>query len=999
MTKPFTIFNWHSPFLPAFVDYICEQSHNSPGLSVIILPHDRPRRYLTDVICKNQKIKKPMLLPQMLTMSEVIGQFCAQSTALLQNASLLDQIYLIYKSVKHVANTEGHNIGKHFATMELAQFIPWGMRLAALFEEYMLENIEVKGIAHTEGEVSDKAAALLSFLGQIHIHYLNLLHQEKWTSDGLNALFASRATHIPHIFDTTNVENKHIFIAGFLNPNKTEDIILKKLWNNGAHICLHTDPQIVYASTARPLLQENVHWSCVSQVKWLRKWRAKCHIHEEKEAHTPRMHFVSGYDLHSQLLAVKQLLAKPKKTVNQDLSTAIVLTNPSLLTPIVHHLPDQDFNVSIGYPLNKSPLFALINAITKLHTLKNSAGKGSYYWRHILHCINHPYIKSLKTLPQQSINSTQDLTEQISFNPETIRHILHKMEQTLRNSSRFVVPNELLEQALKNIEHVSQAQVDLMHEILTALFDNFSKINSTHSLAQALMHLCQILLNYGFDIWTNSPIDAEALFRLLKKIIPSLQGSALAHEILPISTLFEFLQNLMQSERVPFAADPITGLQILGLMETRLLHFEQVIIVDATDDVLPGFAAQDPLLPDALRHMLGLQDSAKREQAISHNLHRLMATANDVHFFWQEGISSTSLFDGKKSRSRFIDSAIWQEELKRGYIIKNNDEPLKTVPCVLSPIKRQAQKIHLTSNMQKVILHKLQHGISPTSLNSYLHCPQQFIYENIYGLAPLDEVNEHYNPLEVGNLLHEVLQNFYTPLKGTDVYAANLDSKLMDKYFNECLEHAQLNLPPDSLIMLKLAAPMRLRRFLQNQPERTHILALEQPCFAPVQKESAFKIMGILDRIDLRHIQKKPYTVVLDYKTGKLPTLNKDIWSEHSLWQDLQCWTEQNQNSNELLKQLSQSFASIQLPCYVHLCRHNFKYSVFDAAWVNLADDGKEIFLLCDDMEQDTRENIIQNQIPVLLNFILQHMATAKTFSPHEGEHCNYCPYGALCSK
>ncbi len=998
MTKNFTLFDWHSPFLPALVDYICEQTDNNPGLSIIILPHDRPRRYLIDLLRKSEKIKKPALLPHMFTIKEVIGLFCAQNTNILQNASLLDQVFLLYKAVQHVAHHEGSSLGQHFAHMDLARFLPWGTRLATLFEEYMLEDIEVKAIEHVEGEVSAQAAALLSFLGQIHNRYLKLLHKEMWTSQGLNALLASKEDHIPSLIDTKNIENRHTFIAGFFELHRTENIILKKLWQNGAHICLHTDPNIVHSSNSRSLLQENAHWSCQSHAKWIRNWQAKSQIYMQSEPRKPRMHFVSGYDLHSQLLSAKEILNEKNNTQ----STAIVLTTPGLLMPMLHHLPEQDFNVSMGYPLNKSALFALIDAITNLH--KNSRQKNTtnttqgntYYWRSLLHCIRHPYIQMLKTLPAQG--------EFDNHNAQSIRHIWHSMEKILRRSSRFVCPEKLLQDSLKQIEHTNQEQIDLIDDVLKAILENFASINTTQSLAQALMNLCQILLNYGYDIWQNSPLDAEALYRLVQNIIPSLKGSALAHEVMPSSTLFLLLQHLMQDERVPFEADPITGLQVLGLLETRLLHFEQVIIIDATDDVIPGFAAQDPLLPDALRHMLGLPDSTKREQNIAYNLYRLLAASNNVHFFWQEGTNNSSLFDGKKSRSRFIDTAIWQEEQELGYIIKNNDHPLKTVPCMVSPISRKSYAINVNKILQEKILLKLNSGIAPTSLDTYMHCPQRFAWQYIYNLAPLEEVNEVYDPLEVGRLLHQVLYDIYAPFKGTDVYAANIDMQLVDKHFQECLAKFELNLSPDSLIMLNLAGPMRLKRFLQNQPPLTHILALEQNLSVPIMQSNmhnnmSLKLNGILDRVDLRHINKQGRSIVLDYKTGKLQRIKREVWEDNNLWQELSSWKPQLNNGNDLLKEISNSFNSIQLPCYLLLCANNFKVPVTDAAWVNLAENGEEVFLFGEDMDEHLREQIISEQIPLLLKFILKHMSVATSLEPHEGEHCKFCPYTALCFK
>ncbi len=1003
----FKIFSWHSPFLPNFIDYVCAVTNNTPGQSVIILPHDRPRRYITELFAQKKSLAKPLLLPRMITMKEVIDLYCNQNTSIMQNATLLDQLFLLFQSVQQICADDHNNIGQHFAKMDLAHFLPWGIRLASLFEDYLFANLTIQNIYHTEGEVSAQAAALLSSLGKIHQHYRTLLQENKWTTPGLSAMYAAASSDIPRLFDIKANENKHVFIASFLAPHQSETVILKQLWQKGAHICLQSDPNLVTTFDTKSKPTKEMHWSCTFHARIIKKWNAKCELYQDDKHNSPKTHFVSGYDVHSQLLSVKELLSSDDVTANTESSTAIVLTKPSLLIPMLHHLPNKDFNISMGYPLEKSSLFTLLDFIVTLHSVNVNHDKSSdlndqtsqhnikYYWRSFLHCIRHPYIQMLKSLPTQ--------TKEAEVKGQPIRPILQHMEKILRHGSRFIKQQDIIDKTYNELGAKPDITWDLVNDLFYALLDNFANVTTPKQLAQAIMHLCQLLLNYGYEIWENAPLNAEALYRLMQRVIPMLMGSALANEHMPRATLFALMQQLIQAERVPFQAYPITGLQVLGLLETRLLHFERVIIVDATDDALPGFASQDPLLPDALRHTLGLPDSALREQVIAHSLYALMASAKHVHFFWQEGIGRSSLFDDKKSRSRFIDTAIWKEERELGYVLKNNDGPLNTVPCVVYPIERKPQEIEISSDMRKQVLQILTHGISPTALDTYIQCPQRFAWQYIYKLKPLEEVNEDYNPLAVGKLLHDILHKIYKPLEGTNVYQANLDTDLVDDYFYKCLSKADLQLPPDSLMMLQIAAPLRLKWFLQNQPELTHILALEKTLHAPVTSlhpsnaNQVFMLKGILDRIDLRNFSGKKQAIILDYKTGKLPKIKRDIWEDDTFWHDIKLCTKDN--ANTLLMSISENFSSLQLPCYIQLCAHNYKYPIFDASWVNLAESGKEFALLGDDLEEDLRHTIITECIPQLLSFVLNHMSMAQTFAPCESNNCQFCSYHALCFK
>ncbi len=99
------------------------------------------------------------------------------------------------------------------------------------------------------------------------------------------------------------------------------------------------------------------------------------------------------------------------------------------------------------------------------------------------------------------------------------------------------------------------------------------------------------------DIWERFLIDAECLFRVASGIIPALRGGDLADESFPQHTLFTLLRGLVQDERAAFEAEPLSGLQVLGMLETRLLSFSRVYVLDAVEDQLPGVAPHDPSFP------------------------------------------------------------------------------------------------------------------------------------------------------------------------------------------------------------------------------------------------------------------------------------------------------------------------------------------------------------------------------------------------------------------
>ncbi len=1004
--RAFAIFSWNEPFLPHLQEYICSVTNNMPGRSVIIVPHNRPRRYLIELFSKST-LPRPVLLPRICTMDEMIGIFRAQNIGSLHTGTILDRVAFLHRAVQRVSaeNMFAH-LCEHFLHMDMAQFFPWGLKLSALFEECFGQYLDVQSIPYAEEEVSPQAAALLGALGSIAQQYQNILKEENQTSAGFDAYMVAQALqqgtlNIPSAFcpelsqynstspDATPhaLSIRHVFIAGLSTLTQTEHILLQALWHEGAHICLHTDPNIIAGT------QGHYHWACSDHAQWLRRWQASTHLVNEdntRKKHKTKRHFVAGYDTHSQLLAVQKTLQE--KTIG---STAVVLTHTGLLMPMLHHIPNQDFNVSMGYPLEKSPLFRFVETIFRVQTSARQQEDGTlhYYWRNLLQCLRHPYVQMLQT------EATTDMPAQ------EVRTMLQHMEELLRGGTRFATVDALASQAMANS---TAAQRQLLQDIIHYSIHNFAHIKTPLHMAKALGQLCDMLLQYGNNIWEQNPLDAESLYRLIQHVIPTLKSSALATMPFPPQVLFAISRQLIQAERVPFEADPITGLQILGMLETRLLHFDRLLIVDATDDILPGFSAQDALLPEALRTLLGLPTVHGRERVVAHTLYRLMASATEVHFFWQEGVQASALFEGKKSRSRFVDACLWEEEQKHGELLHSGTDALHSMPCPVYPIPHMPSIIQAEAHLRQAVHAMLVQGISPTHLDTYIKCPQRFIWKYIYKLAPLTEVNEGDDPAAVGQLLHMTLQQAYKPWIGRTLQKEDISTEILLSHWEKQLTTASLchSLPPDSLIMLRTAVPVRLVQYLEHQPESTHIVALEQSLHANIigWNGTLYTLNGILDRIDRRTYTTDTTTtpqnsglVILDYKTGSAHIPTMKVWEDMDLWQAIQLWTPNSQTSAHVLDAVATAFPSLQLPCYSALCQQNYTDDVLNAAYITLGSGGEETWLLADKVPDATRLTVLSERIPQLLAFVLSHLDTALYFAPREGKHCEYCPYGALC--
>lgn len=991
MSSPFHIFSWQQPFLPALKQATDLWSGGRPGDAVIIVPHNRPWRYLVDIYAAAGTTG---LLPKVLSLPDMVRLWRMHASPVpLRTACLLDRVALLRDCVLDLAD-EDHELEKRFGDLAPGAFLPWGIRLANLLEELLGQNMVTDDLPFID-EVSPPAAALLGALGRIRDAYVAALAQKGWTTPGHDFWLAAR--HAEDIPDLLRPADGHpVLLAGFSLLTETEDILLRSLWQAGARVCLHTDPALARHDEDG---RSAVHWACQEHVQWLQRWQATARPWEE-DTPSPaddgqKWHYFAGYDLHSQLKALQRDLDAPSEA-----STAILLTHGDLLLPVLHHLPDKEVNISMGYPLDRSPLFHLLDSLFRLHEGRDK--DGLFYWRHLLACLRHPYLGMLQaSAPEGETGAGQPL-----------RPLLRRLERRIRSGRRLVALDDLLATLAEGEGCTDETtgpdgplpppspERALLEELLHLLLEDFGDVATLAGLAGALLRLSDFLTRHGQAVWERFPLDAEALYRLVRHCVPELQHNALSGEEMVPRLLHGLARQLLQQQRIPFEADPLGGVQVLGMLESRLLQFDRIFIVDATDDVLPGAPGQDPLLPDSLRRILGLPDAHRRERAASHTLYRLCACAREVRFYWQESQGRSGLMDSKKARSRFVEQLIWAHEQRTGAILKPGTPPLAVATCAVAPMPPRELSLKRNQALQDAMRDFLAAPISPTALDTYLRCPLSFVWKHLCRFRPVQEVNEKDDPAEVGSVLHDVLQQLYRPYRGKPVGAGTFDMAVMRAELQHQIERHDLRtqLPPDSLMMFSMAAPRRLEEYLCNQPDAT-ILELEYPLTQVIGcngREYTFK--GRLDRLDRR----EDGLCIVDYKTGIINSPAGALWDDEALFlqmaqvRDARLPLEDRRRlAAGVFDQLAEKLRMIQLPAYLCMLHAAGFTELHDAALVELRDKGREYWLFGPRLDLDNDERI--RQCFDVLSLLLWHMEHGPDFTGRPGEGCRWCDYQALC--
>ena len=987
---PFQIVPWDDDFMLRVHDLVRDRTGNKPGKAGIVFPLNRPKRYLLDIY--RREVTGPMLLPHIVNSGQLV-QMCLESwtRSVPRLAGTLDQVAVLKECLLDISSREKADspLAQLARSLEdedgMARFYPWGVRLAHLLDECAGHMVEAEDLLHVDDMVAPYAAALLGSLSRIQERYRAVLRKRGLSTPGFDAQHAAQlAGASPDL--PLKLQGKSVIIAGFVRLTRAEDRLFRYLWENGACLCLHTDPTI---------LSGTGHWSCGEHKECLTRWKAKGEVLGQSSGREPVIHFHAGYDLHSQLLELrKELEAHPCP----DESRAVVITHDSLLMPTLHHIPEKSINISLGYPLGRSLLAQLVERL--METRRGMNGSGLVHWKSLMALIRHPYVRML------GVPSSEENGESMPLRP-----FLSRFEARLRTGSRMVdaknCASDMVDEILGDLdggplsEDLNEETGRVLERIMDTLVSKWRTVDTLEDMASRLRELCQLLLECGAPIWPRFPLDAECLARLMQGVIPELSDNAMANEFLSMESIFAIVHQALAEQRVPFEADPLTGLQILGTLETRLLHFDRVYLLDMTEDALPGAPSRDPLLPDNLRPLLGLPDNSRRDQLAAHTFHRLIAGAKEVFLYWQEGVQN-GVMDGKKLRSRLVEEAIWRVEQKKKKVLRPGTAPLYTsaFPMTEPPVPLYAPIIR-TDAINARMKELLEKKISPTELDTYIACPARFFRKYAGALKEADTVMEGDDHLGVGNLLHAVLLRAFKPFLGLPVGPGALNTDQLENIFREELEASGLavNLPAQSRFMLEAAGPSRLRDFAAAQPDVLELIQLEHNVSAVFEDNGRrFTLEGKIDRLDRR----EQGLVILDYKSGstsRQPHLS--FWDDDFLWEAMESWTP---GKSDPLPELAKALPSIQLPAYLYMCGHDpqnaehLRYApLFDAALVQLADRGEELPLLGAKIDDDARSRIIEERIPALLRFVLRHMSTAEAFTPRRTDRCARCPYQSCC--
>ncbi len=526
-------------------------------------------------------------------------------------------------------------------------------------------------------------------------------------------------------------------------------------------------------------------------------------------------------------------------------NTAVVLGDETLLNPLLNSVPKSidRVNITMGYPLEKSPLSYFFDQFMILYLQRKNQ---EWFYQSLLDFLAQPSTHTLLTTGEK---------ESVTAIVETIK--------------------------TRNWTYVDARKLAGIHgtdkEMISLLF-----MEDTPRPKEFIGILLKITAELKIRLKeSNDSMELEYLYRFygLFNQLNELLGEY--DFITDLKSLRSLYRQLLASETLDFQGEPLEGLQIMGMLESRNLDFETVIITSVNEGILPSGKSNNSFIPFDLKIHFGLPTYKEKDAIYTYHFYRLLQRAQQIYIIY-----STEPDDalGGGERSRLIDQLLTDEH-KRADIVASYASPTVTAtPKILGSIEKDAELLELVKS-------HAANGFSPTSLSNYIRNPMDFYKRNLLGIDDVLEVEETVAANTFGTIVHDTLEDLYTPFLGE--YLTEEKLRIATTQVKERVRHhfAQNYLEGDVSRGKNLIAFHVIIRYIESfldleiketKNHRIKILSLEKKSQIALDlPEVHFPVYlkGKLDRID----EVDGVLRIIDYKTGRVDQKNVEIVG----WDDL----------------------------------------------------------------------------------------------------------------
>ena len=703
-----------------------------------------------------------------------------------------------------------------------------------------------------ESELKKRFLSLWSHFGDIYHDYNRRLTEQGIGYEG--AIYRKVASE-----ETLHLKYDKYLFVGFNLIQKVERVLFSRLMKEGK-AKFYWDFDEYYMPTARTQQSASVPNNTASFAAYLTDFPNELD-NTDRDIYAnmrrpKRIRFISSPTENAQArFASNWLLENDRYKAGRK--TAVVMCDESILLPIMHSLPPEadKVNITSGFPLAMTPVASLVMLLFDLYTL-GLRKKGTAFNPHYLKkLMAHPYARHLQGVHLKEMND------------------VHLKGVHL---SQVHQPNS------------TSAQPTTQH----------STFNTQHSI---LHHIASLVKQVG--IATKQEGDAltqESVFRMFT-ILNRLAALADSGDLLvDNTTLRRLVSQLVGAASIPFHGEPVVGVQIMGVLETRNIDFNNVLLLSCNEGNMPKGVNDSSFIPYSIRKAHGLTTIDNKVAIYSYYFHRLLQRAGDITIAYNN--STDNGHTGEMSRF-MLQLLVESGQKIDHYSLTAKNQPTPLMPKAIEKDEAALSKLEEMSRL------------SPSAINTYIRCKLAFYYQYIAHIKEPDSDPETIDNRMFGNIFHRAAYLIYKDITDhspviekahIQAYLSNrkLLASVVDRAFEEeeCKTNNGLQIINREVIIEYITKLLKI----DQQLCPFSILAMEEEAKVYTQlsftipsggalKEGALKggalvssaprtsaptkqynltIGGIIDRLDAvtdKQTGKRRIRVV-DYKTGNKPS-------------------------------------------------------------------------------------------------------------------------------
>ncbi len=805
--------------MPTFIQDLAQkliEEHTSFENVQVILPSKRAVGFLQKELVTQlteQASNKAIILPIIIDIEQFIIDLSG-----LQPIDPTESMLLFYKAYLSIPEEQPKK--------DFESFSGWGQTLLQDFNEidrylvdhesffnylYYINDQKHWFLQEDKTELVENYIHLWEQLKHYYQAFVDIITQRGVGFQGLQYRRAAEAIE-------SYLEKRDVFLvfAGFNALNNAEQHIIKT--------CISTDRGTAIWDVDQYFLEQQHHDASFFLKKYKRHWKIDGLFEKDIRNHYSEAKNIQLTGIAKNIGQVKyvgQLLSEMTK--EQLNNTAVILADETLLLPMLSSIPTnvEEVNITMGLPFATVPMVNLVHQLIALQ--KNSKEDGMYY-KEVNAVLEHSLI-------QQLIGS-----------------------ETCWNWKNKIVQNNWIYIQSSNFKE---------NELLVSIFKKQDTLTSFNSLLITLFQ--QGVEAFEKSQQQQSQDYCQRILEILEAIGEILEAYP---EIITLRSYEDLFQQKISTEQLDFIGNQHTGLQIMGVLESRCLDFETVIFVGVNEGNLPAGKKGTSFIPYDLKISMDLPTYKEKDAIFAYHFYRALQRCSTAYLIYNTVVDDMN--GGEKSRF------IQQLELLPHPNHKVSEVSVSIPPAAAIKETKTIQKDEFVIERLKALF---TYGISPSALATYLRDPIVFYERYILGVKEVDEVEEEAAANTQGTVIHNVLENFYTPFLNKILVAQDVKAMLQNvdeavtKEFHKV--YGSNNVSSGRNFIIIHVAKTYLKKFLQQELQRIEsgdeiqIVAIEGDFSAEIHIPSfdfPIKIKGKVDRVDRLNGQLQ----VIDYKTGKV---------------------------------------------------------------------------------------------------------------------------------